>query len=141
MVYSIRLSLRGKNNWKSREVNNYKAFWCVEKIQNTKLEFELKEGYKPKVALMGLAFKKNIDDLRESPAKYIAQKIMQSENNGNIMLVEPNIEEHSLFKLTDYKKAYQSADIIVFLVSHNEFMGLKYDNSKVILDFCGVFKK
>ena len=52
------------------------------------------------VALMGLAFKPNIDDLRESPAKYIAQKIMQNDNNGEYFIVEPNIEEHNVFKLT-----------------------------------------
>ena len=50
--------------------NNYKA----EKIQNEKLQFELAHRRKPKTALMGLAFKPNIDDLRESPAKYIVQK-------------------------------------------------------------------
>ncbi len=125
----------------AREVNNYKAFWVVEKINNTKLEFKLKKGRTPKVALMGLAFKADIDDLRESPAKYIAQKVMQSENNGDIMIVEPNIENHSVFKLTDYKIAYETADIIVFLVSHEEFKALEYNNDKVILDFCGVFKK
>ena len=51
----------------AREVNNYKSFWCAEKIQNEKLKFELVHGRKPSVALMGLAFKPNIDDLRESP--------------------------------------------------------------------------
>jgi len=125
----------------AREVNNYKAFWVVEKIQNAKMQFELKNGRKPKIALMGLAFKPDIDDLRESPAKYITQKVMQSENNGNIMIVEPNIEEHAVFKLTDYKTAYETADILAFLVSHKEFKVLKYNEEKVILDFCGVFKK
>ena len=52
----------------AREINNYKSFWCAEKVKSAKLEFELKNGRKPSVALMGLAFKPNIDDLRESPA-------------------------------------------------------------------------
>jgi len=125
----------------AREVNNYKSFWVVEKIQNAKLEFELKYGRKPKVALMGLAFKANIDDLRESPAKYIAQKVMQAENDGNTMIVEPNIKEHSVYKLTDYKKAYEEADIIAFLVSHKEFKALEYKEDRIILDFSGVFKR
>lgn len=125
----------------AREVNNYKAFWVVEKIQNAKMQFELKHGRKPAVALMGLAFKADIDDLRESPAKYIVQKVMQSENNGNTMIVEPNIKEYSVFKLTDYETAYKTADIIAFLVSHKEFKALKFDEKKVILDFSGVFKK
>ncbi len=125
----------------AREVNNYKAFWVVEKIQNAKMQFELKYGRKPIVALMGLAFKADIDDLRESPAKYIVQKVIQSENNGNTMIVEPNIKEHSIFKLTDYATAYEKADIIAFIVSHKEFKALKFDEKKVILDFSGVFKK
>ncbi len=125
----------------AREVNNYKSFWVVEKIQNAKLQFELKHGRTPKVALMGLAFKADIDDLRESPAKYIAQKVMQSENNSNTMIVEPNIKEHSVYKLTSYKKAYEEADIIAFLVSHKEFKDLDYKEDKIILDFSGVFKR
>ena len=83
----------------AREVNNYKSFWCAEKIQNEKLQFELKHGRKPKTALMGLAFKPNIDDLRESPAKYIAQKVLQNSNNEEHFIIEPNIESHSVFKL------------------------------------------
>ena len=71
----------------AREVNNYKSFWCAEKIQNEKLQFELKHGRKPKTALMGLAFKPNIDDLRESPAKYIAQKVLQNSNNEEHFIV------------------------------------------------------
>jgi len=124
----------------AREVNNYKAFWCAEKIKNAMLEFELKHGCKPITAFMGLAFKPDIDDLRESPAKYIAQKVMQSEQN-NFLIVEPNIQEHSIFKLTNYKEAYQKADIIVFLVAHKEFKELEYRSDKIFLDFAGIFKK
>ena len=124
----------------AREVNNYKSFWCAEKIQNEKLQFELKHGRKPITALMGLAFKPNIDDLRQSPAKYIAQKVLQSSNNGEHYIVEPNIESHSVYKLTDYKKALKKADIIVFLVAHKEFLSMEISKEKVLLDFCGINK-
>ena len=124
----------------AREVNNYKSFWCAEKIQNKKLQFELKNGRKPKTALMGLAFKPNIDDLRESPAKYIAQKVLQNSNNEQHFIVEPNIESHSVYKLTDYKEAINKADIIVFLVAHKEFLNLDIPDEKILLDFCGVKK-
>ena len=124
----------------AREVNNYKSFWCAEKIQNEKLKFELKHGRKPKTALMGLAFKPNIDDLRESPAKYIAQKVLQNSNNEEHFIVEPNIKSHSVYKLTDYKEAIDKADIIVFLVAHREFIGLSLSGEKIILDYCGVKK-
>mgnify|MGYP002407661359 FL=1 len=126
---------------KAREINNYKAFWCAEKVQSAIKGFELKNHREPIVALMGLAFKPNIDDLRESPAKYIATKVMQGHNDADFLIVEPNISEHKVFKLTDYKEAYEKADIVVFLVAHTPFKELLWRDDKVILDFCGVFKK
>lgn len=123
----------------AREINNYKSFWCAEKIQTAKLEFELKNGRKPSVALMGLAFKPDIDDLRESPAKYIAQRVLQNSNNEDYYIVEPNVEEHHVFKLTDYKLAVEKADIVAFLVAHKQFKNLNLE-SKIVLDFCGVIK-
>lgn len=126
---------------KAREINNYKSFWCAEKVKSTMLEFELKHHRKPVIAMMGLAFKPNIDDLRESPAKYITTKVMQGCNNAEILVVEPNVKEHHVFKLTDYKDAYQRADIIVMLVAHDVFKELPYSTDKIILDFCGIYKK
>ena len=125
---------------KAREINNFKAKWCAEKVKNAMLEFELENGRKPIVAMMGLAFKPNIDDLRESPAKRITTEVMQSGNNAEIMVVEPNIKEHNVFKLTSYQAAYDKADIVVFLTAHDEFKKLPYHETKVILDFCGIFK-
>ncbi len=124
----------------AREINNYKSFWCAEKVQTEKLKFELEHGYKPKVALMGLAFKPNIDDLRESPAKYIVQKVLQNANNEEYFIVEPNIDDHNVFKLTNYKEAFDNADIVVYLVAHNEFKNLPKDTDKRIIDFCGILE-
>ena len=124
----------------AREINNYKSFWCAEKVQTAKLEFQLKEGRKPSIAIMGLAFKPNIDDLRESPAKYIAQKVLQNANNDSYFIVEPNIKSHNVFKLTNYKEAAEKADIIVFLVAHDEFKTLNLSADKIVLDFCGILK-
>ncbi|MEG1729971.1 MAG: UDP-N-acetyl-D-mannosamine dehydrogenase [Bacteroidaceae bacterium] len=126
---------------KAREINNYKSFWCAEKVQTEMLKYELKHHRKPTIAMMGLAFKPNIDDLRESPAKYITMKVMQSCNNAAILVVEPNVETHHVFKLTNYQDAYEKADIVVFLTAHDPFKTLPYDESKVILDFCGINKK
>ena len=126
---------------KARELNNYKAFWCAEKTQVSMKQFELEHGREPVVALMGLAFKPNIDDLRESPAKYIATKVMQGHNNADFLIVEPNIEDHKVFKLTDYREAYEKADIVVMLVAHNQFKELPWRDDKVILDFAGVFRR
>ena len=126
---------------KAREINNYKSFYCAEQVQKTMLQFELENHRKPVVAMMGLAFKPDIDDLRESPAKYITTRVMQACNNADILIVEPNVEEHKVFKLTDYRDAYQKADIIVFLVAHSVFKEMPYPEGKVILDFAGVYKK
>ena len=125
---------------KAREINNYKAFWCAEKVENAMLRFELENHRKPTVAMMGLAFKPNIDDLRESPAKYITTKVMQSCNNADILVVEPNVTEHNVFKLTDYREAYDRADIVVFLTAHDPFKTLPRRDDKIILDFCGIYK-
>ena len=126
---------------KAREINNYKARWCAERVKNAMLRFELENNHKPIVAMMGLAFKPNIDDLRESPAKRIVTEVMQGLTNADIMVVEPNIKDHKVFKLTDYKVAYERADIVVMLTAHDEFKSLPWRDDKVILDFCGIFKK
>lgn len=125
----------------AREINNYKAQWSTERVKNAMLRFELDRKRKPVVAMMGLAFKPDIDDLRESPAKRIATEVMQSCNNADILVVEPNISEHNVFKLTDYREAYERADIVVFLTAHTPFRSLPWRDDKVILDFCGIFKK
>ncbi|EOS19391.1 MULTISPECIES: UDP-N-acetyl-D-mannosamine dehydrogenase [Parabacteroides] len=126
---------------KAREINNYKSFWCAEKVHNAILRFELEHHRKPIVAMMGLAFKPNIDDLRESPAKCITTKVMQACNNADILVVEPNVKEHKVFKLTNYKEAYEKADIVVFLTAHDPFKELPYMEDKVVLDFCGIYRK
>ena len=125
----------------AREVNNYKAFWCAEKVKNAILKFELDNKRKPVVAMMGLAFKPDIDDLRESPSKYIATRVMQDCCNANILIVEPNVSEHPVFKLSEYNEAYDKADIVVFLTAHSVFKTLQWRDDKVILDFCGIFKR
>ena len=126
---------------KAREINNYKAFWCAEKTQQAIRQFELEQGREPVVALMGLAFKPNIDDLRESPAKYIATRVMQGHNDADFLIVEPNISEHKVFKLTPYQEAYEKADIVALLVAHEPFKTLPWRDDKIILDFCGIFKR
>ena len=124
---------------RARETNDYKADWCANKVLETCRNFVEKNGREPIVACMGLAFKPNIDDLRESPAKYIASRII-SEARADVLIVEPNISTHTSFNLTDSKEAYAKADIIVWLVRHTPFLELPKDNKKIELDFCGVRK-
>lgn len=124
----------------ARETNNFKAEWCAGQVLAQMLKFEKESGRKPVVALMGLAFKPNIDDLRESPAMEIAECVSDSVEARYLMVVEPNIKSHPRFALTDYKTAYEKADIVVFLVNHREFSALNYRTDVKVLDFCGVFK-
>ncbi len=124
----------------ARDINTHKAFWCVEKIVKESNGFFEKHGRRPKVALMGLAFKPNIDDLRESPAKFIAKEVGESLEKGQCFFVEPNIHEHKHFTITEYRDAVTKSDIVVFLVAHNEFKNLELSPEKIVLDFCGVRK-
>ncbi len=106
----------------AREINNYKTEWVIEKIKNAALKFEMKHGKKPNVACMGLAFKPDIDDLRESPALNVTKSLIKE--GLNIMPVEPNIEQHDEFQVYSVQEAREKADILVFLVSHREFKKL-----------------
>ena len=117
----------------AREVNIYKTEWTIEKIKNEALQFEKENGRKAKVACMGLAFKPNIDDLRESPALYITRQLIA--DGLKVLAVEPNIESFEEFEIVDYKDAIEQADVLAFLVGHDEFKGL---DIKTNLDFCGV---
>ena len=117
----------------AREINTYKTEWSIEKIKNEALKFEKENGRVAKVACMGLAFKPNIDDLRESPALYITRQLIAS--GVEVLAVEPNIESFAEFDIVEYKKAIAEADVVAFLVAHKEFKELDVKSN---LDFCGV---
>ena len=121
----------------AREINNYKTEWVIEKIRSTALQFELDNNRKPNIALMGLAFKPDIDDLRESPALLVADTLL-SNGKYNLLLVEPNLEENLKYDLTDYREMNGRADIVAYLVAHKEFKSLKVECAE--LDFCGIKK-
>lgn len=118
----------------AREINDYKPVWVVERILNTVKAFCDEHGRAPSVACMGLAFKPNIDDLRESPALSVFQSLVLE--SVDALAVEPNLKRHKSIVLNDYHDVADTADIIVYLVSHNEFKGLKVRGK--VLDFCGV---
>ena len=121
---------------KSRETNNYKTQWVLEKIKNKALGFKVENSRDAVIACMGLAFKPDIDDLRESPALLVAQSLKEA--SFTTLNVEPNLHESHAIEITDTANAIKSADIIVFLVSHSGFKSLELPEDKIILDFCGV---
>lgn len=110
----------------AREVNDGKPEWVMEKVRAaiaaTLLDNPEKTADELTIALYGLAFKPDIDDLRESPALAIAQVIALDQ--PRLLIIEPNIdklpEQLASAKLTDLAAA-AGADIHVMLVDHREF--------------------
>ncbi len=125
----------------AREINNGKADWCAQKVINAILKFRLDHHRAPVVALMGVAFKPDIDDLRESPARHIIDQVFDAETGAELLVVEPNVKQHAKYQLTPTDEAYKRADIVAFLTAHTPFRSLPYCEEKVTLDFCGIFKK
>ncbi|OGS19361.1 MAG: UDP-N-acetyl-D-mannosaminuronic acid dehydrogenase [Elusimicrobia bacterium RIFOXYA2_FULL_40_6] len=117
----------------SRNVNDYKKTWVISKIKGIASEFLKKNKRKPKIACLGLAYKPNIGDIRESPALYITKKMISE--GYNVLAVEPNLGHYKGIRLYDFKKAVKEADIVVFLVKHKEFSNIKMKN-KSVLYFC-----
>jgi len=131
--------------YSSRQINDYKPVWVIEKIKNKVVEWKNKYNKEPVIACMGLSFKSDIDDLRESPALYIVQEL--TKEFGKVIACEPNIDvdcenfklniDSRIFELQSYRDILEFGDIFVYLVGHKEFR--KKPNG-VYLDFCGVFK-
>lgn len=123
----------------ARTVNDGKTEWVIAQIADQIYKLKSSLQRKPTVACFGLAFKPDIDDLRESPALLVAEKI--SAMDCELLVVEPNIERHASFTLCNPAKAYDSADLLIFLVKHRQFIDLvkRADLSgKTILDYCGI---
>jgi UDP-N-acetyl-D-mannosaminuronic acid dehydrogenase len=121
----------------AREVNMHKPEWVISKALKAAEQFK-----EPVIACMGLAYKPDIDDLRESPALEIATAL-QSKGAGNILAVEPNINYCEGLNLVSTDIAVAKADIVLFLVDHTRF-GLISKSSlteKVVIDVCGVTRK
>lgn len=122
----------------ARDVNNYKSLWTFHQIKLEADSVAEKIFKKPKIACLGLAFKPDIDDLRESPAVSIVRSLDQQ--GYDVVVVEPNIDEHSEFKILPFDEAFEAADILVVLVKHREFICEKVKTKLVMagaLDFCG----
>ncbi len=125
----------------ARETNDGKPLFVISKVK------EAVKGIKnPKIACLGLAFKPDIDDLRESPALEIT-KMLSDEIDGEILAVEPNITElppvlanRKNVTLASLEDALSTADVVVVLVNHKEFHKESLKTDAVVLDFVNALK-
>ncbi len=120
----------------ARERNLAKTEWVVAHVGERIRRFTDREGHPPIVAIMGLAYKANIDDLRESPAVTIATRLAAKAAAAEFRYCEPNLESHSAFALVNPAEAVAGADIVVFLVAHSPFTNLAVNGE--VLDYCGI---
>lgn len=132
----------------ARETNDGKPFWVLDKVRKAAEIFSsARGGAKPVIAAMGLAFKPDIDDLRESPALQIAEAL-HATHGENLIVVEPHVDavpkSLSGARLVSTAEAVAEADILVFLVKHSAFQALVEDlggGDREIVDVVGLLKK
>ena len=133
----------------AREVNDYKPHWVLDQVKTTVADYLAvhdKRASEISIACFGLAFKPNIDDLRESPAMEIAHSIAQW-HRGKTLVVEPNIHQlpatlASRSRLVSTEDALAQADVLVMLVDHNEFKSIEVGSiaQEYIVDTKGVWR-
>lgn len=134
----------------AREINDSKPEWVLSKIENLKAQYLLDNPEQSceelTIAVLGLSFKPNVDDLRESPAMIIAERVIQT-HPGPVMVSEPHIEAlpKSLKAAThvDVDDAIKAADILVLLVDHDTFRNVdtKVLENKILLDTRGMWRE
>lgn len=132
----------------ARQINNARPFQIIEKIQKQVKKLKKETGKICNVAVLGVTYKPDVDDLRESPALFIAEQLKMYKD-VNLMVVEPNVEKPILqnyFDLTELysiNNALENADVVIALVAHSAFkeQDLKLLEGKIVIDCCKLFKK
>lgn len=121
----------------ARHTNDNKPLWVLSQIHDRVRSLELELRRKTiKVGVFGLAFKPNIDDVRESPAVFIYKQLRKK--GLNVEASEPNLSTFEGADLCDPLQLSQQADLSVFLVAHDQFKPIRPRGS--YLDFCGVLQ-
>lgn len=118
----------------AREVNDHKPEWVIEKVKASANKFK-----KPVIGCLGLSFKADVDDLRESPSVEIVRALMQAEV-GDILVSEPTLSKHKEFNLLPYEEVVAKSDIVLLLVDHKQFRKLKAADlkEKILIDTRGI---
>ncbi len=126
----------------ARNVNDSKPNWVVEKISSAIMSLNVS---KPKVACLGLAFKANVNDVRESPAIQIVVELSKR-SDCELLISEPNVEvmpnSLSTYKNMSPDEAIKKADIVLMLVDHNQFKFINKEmlSGKIVVDTKGFFE-
>ncbi len=130
----------------ARHINDARPFEVLEYIYKAAGQWCKKEQRNCNVLLMGLTYKPDVDDLRESPAVRIADMVREH-NAINMLVCEPHLNQKKLKSLyadaaTTVTEGLQKADVVVFLVAHTRFRAIdkKILQDKTVLDFCGVLE-
>lgn len=119
----------------SRRVNDGKSRWVIDQVQSRAADLEDQLGRPARIGCLGLAFKPDVDDLRESPALDITTELLVA--GLEVLACEPNLQDHHTIKLHSLEKVLADADLLVFLVSHSPFKDLNL-NGRNVFDLCGV---
>ncbi len=117
-----------------REVNLNKTNWSINLIIDKVNQLKYKLKRKPLIGIFGLTFKSDIDDVRESPALFITEKLIEKGNN--LIICEPNITSYKNLVFANAEEIIEKADILILLVSHYQFKNLNFKN-KEIINLCG----
>jgi len=127
----------------AREVNDSKPFAVIDRIKSAAARLR-----QPVIACLGISYKADIDDLRESPALHIVEHLAQ-DNVAELLVVEPNVKRlpkslsgFPAVKLSDLQSALKTADIIVLLVDHRQFKRVDREllNLKIVIDTRGMWR-
>lgn len=121
----------------AREVNDRKPAWLIERVMRSASRFK-----RPVIACLGLAYKPDIDDLRESPALHVVRELT-SAVDGEVRVVEPHLPRHDAFRLWQTEAALKGADVVVLLVAHRIFKDIppRLLEDRIVIDPAGVLRR
>lgn len=127
----------------AREINDAKPGWVVDRVADRVAERQ--SSAKPVIACLGLAYKPDVDDLRESPSVAVVHEIL-ARGLGQVLVAEPYVdalpEGLDGAELADFSDALERADIVVVLTGHSAFRNLRLSelDGKRVIDSCGFFR-